>query len=264
VHLSYYDQESAELDESQRVIDYIKDEAELIGDGQGALITAAQMLERFLFPAAAHYTPIGRLSGGERRRLYLLRKLIGAPNVLLLDEPTNDLDIQTLALLEDYVDEPESRNDEGFSGAVIVVSHDRYFLDRTVSRLLAFEGDGAVVEYPGGYSAYAEARLQLENAKAASASPKRSEPKPASPLPSTLPTAKPRKLTFKESRELADLEGRIAALEAQQAALHSQINTSSGEYQALLRLTAELERVSAALEAAVERWGALAEIAEGS
>jgi ATP-binding cassette subfamily F protein uup len=174
------------------------------------------------------------------------------------------LDIQTLALLEDYVDEPESRNDEGFSGAVIVVSHDRYFLDRTVSRLLAFEGDGAVVEYPGGYSAYAEARLQLENAKAASASPKRSEPKPASPLPSTLPTAKPRKLTFKESRELADLEGRIAALEAQQAALHSQINTSSGEYQALLRLTAELERVSAALEAAVERWGALAEIAEGS
>src|SRR6266508_1958156 len=262
--MSYYDQESAELDEAQRVIDYIKDGAELIGDGQGALITAAQMLERFLFPAAAHYTPIGRLSGGERRRLYLLRKLIGAPNVLLLDEPTNDLDIQTLALLEDYLDEPESRNDEGFSGAVIVVSHDRYFLDRTVSRMLVFEGDGVVVEYPGGYSAYAESRLQIESARAERSKPKRSEPKPAHPRPSALPAAKPRKLTFNEARELAGLEGRIAALEAEQAALHSQINTSSGEYQALLRLTAELERVSAELEAAVERWGALAEIAEGS
>src|SRR5215217_4044213 len=221
------------------------------------------MLERFLFPAAQHYTPIGRLSGGERRRLYLLRKLMGAPNVLLLDEPTNDLDIQTLALLEDYVDEPESRNDEGFSGAVIVVSHDRYFLDRTASRTLAFEGDGAIVEYPGGYSAYAEARLQIESAQAESAKPKRAEQKPANTPPSNLP-AKPRKLTFKETRELAGLEDRIAALEAEQGALQAQINTSSGDYQALLRLTAELERVSAELETAVERWGALAEIAEGS
>jgi ABC transport system ATP-binding/permease protein len=263
VHLSYYDQESAELDESQRVIDYIKDGAELIGDGQGALITAAQMLERFLFPPEAHYTPIGRLSGGERRRLYLLRKLMGAPNVLLLDEPTNDLDIQTLALLEDYLDEPESRNDEGFSGAVIVVSHDRYFLDRTASRTLAFEGDGAIVEYPGGYSAYAEARVQIESAQAESAKPKRIEQKPANSSPSSL-SAKPRKLTFKETRELAGLEGRIATLEAEQAALQTQINTASGDYQALLRLTAELERVSGELEAAVERWGALAEIAEGS
>jgi ATP-binding cassette subfamily F protein uup len=264
VHMSYYDQESTELDESQRVIDYIKDGAELIGDGQGALITAAQMLERFLFPAAAHYTPIGRLSGGDRRRLYLLRKLMGAPNVLLLDEPTNDLDIQTLALLEDYLDEPESGNDQGFSGAVIVVSHDRYFLDRTVSRTLAFEGNGTIVEYPGGYSAYAEARSQIESAEAESAKPKRSEQKPASAPPSTLAAAKPRKLTFKEARELAGLEGRIAELEAEQAALHSQINVSTGDYQALLRLTAELERVSAELEAAVQRWGALAEIAEGS
>jgi ATP-binding cassette subfamily F protein uup len=147
---------------------------------------------------------------------------------------------------------------------VIVVSHDRYFLDRTVSRILAFEGDGAVVEYPGGYSAYAEARSQIESANIESSKPKRSEQKPANPQPSTLPAAKPRKLTFKETRELAGLEGRIAALEAEQETLLSQINASSGEYQALLRLTAELERVSAELEAAVERWGALAEIAEGS
>lgn len=264
VHMSYYDQESAELDESQRVIDYIKDGAELIGDGQGALVTAAQMLERFLFPAAAHYTPIGRLSGGERRRLYLLRKLMGAPNVLLLDEPTNDLDIQTLALLEDYVDETESRNDDGFSGAVIVVSHDRYFLDRTVTRTLVFEGDGAIVEYPGGYSAYAEARAQIESEQAESAKPRRGDQKPATPPPSAPTATRPRKLSFKETRELADLEGRIATLETKQADLQSQINSSSDDYQALLRLTAELERISAELEAAVERWGALAEIAEAS
>src|SRR5262245_34399551 len=125
VHLAYYDQESADLDESQRAIDYIKEGAELLRTGQGTTITASQMLERFLFPATAHYTPIGRLSGGERRRLYLLRKLITAPNVLLLDEPTNDLDIQTLTLLEDYLDEPESRRDEGFAGAVIVVANAR-------------------------------------------------------------------------------------------------------------------------------------------
>ena len=130
--------------------------------------------------------------------------------------------------------------------------------------MLAFEGDGAVVEYPGGYSSYAEARLQIEAAKAESAKPKRSEQKPTSPPPSALPATKPRKLTFKETRELAELEGRIAALEAEQTALHSQINTSSVDYQALLRLTAELERVSTALELAVNRWGALAEIAEGS
>jgi ATP-binding cassette subfamily F protein uup len=264
VHISYYDQESAELDESQRVIDYVKEGAELIGDGQGSLISAAQMLERFLFPAAAHYTPIGRLSGGERRRLYLLRTLMGAPNVLLLDEPTNDLDIQTLALLEDYLDEPERRSDQGFRGAVIVVSHDRYFLDRTVSRTLAFEGDGAVIEYPGGYSAYAEAYSQIEQAKAESAKPKRAEYKPASPQPSAPLAAKPRKLTFKETRELAELEDRIATLEARQGALEAQINASSGDYQALLQLTSELERVGAELEASVERWGALAEIAEGS
>ncbi|HEU5100400.1 MAG TPA: ABC-F family ATP-binding cassette domain-containing protein [Roseiflexaceae bacterium] len=264
VHLSYYDQESAELDGSQRVIDYIKEGAELLQDGQGALVTAAQMLERFLFPSAAHYTPIARLSGGERRRLYLLRKLIGAPNVLLLDELTNDLDIQTLTLLEDYLDEPETRRDTGFAGAVIVVSHDRYFLDRTVTRLLAFEGDGAVAEYPGAYTAYAEAREQFESLKVESSKGKRGEQQASSPQPSNIPTGKPRKLTFKEARELDGLEGRIAALEAEQAALQTQINAASGEYQALLRLTAELERVSAELEAAVERWSTLAEIAESS
>jgi ABC transport system ATP-binding/permease protein len=249
VHMAYYDQESAGLDESQRVLDYIKEGAELVRTSAGTLITAAQMLERFLFPPASHYTPIAKLSGGERRRLYLLRTLMAAPNVLLLDEPTNDLDIQTLSVLEDYLDD--------FAGALVVVSHDRYFLDRTVERLLAFEGDGRVIEYPGAYTAYAEivARRAAERA---------AEP-PARPKPAQLAASppRPRKLTFKEARELEGLEGRIAVLEAEQAVLSGRVNAAGDDYQELIRLTAELERVGAALEAAVERWGELAEIAEG-
>jgi ATP-binding cassette subfamily F protein uup len=250
VHLAYYDQESAGLDEQQRVIDYIKAGAELVQTGDGGLITAAQMLERFLFAHGVHYTPIGRLSGGERRRLYLLRTLMAAPNVLLLDEPTNDLDIQTLGVLEDYLDD--------FAGALIVVSHDRYFLDRTVERLLSFEGEGRVVEYPGSYSFYAEqaaARRAAEEAARAA--------KPAArPAPAAAAPARPRKLSFKEQRELQELERRIPELEARQAELELQLNGSASDYQALQRLTAELERASADLEAAFERWAALAELAE--
>jgi ABC transport system ATP-binding/permease protein len=247
VQIAYYDQESAGLDESQRVIDYIKEGAELVRTNAGTLISAAQMLERFLFAPTMHYSLIGKLSGGERRRLYLLRTLMAAPNVLLLDEPTNDLDIQTLAVLEDYLDD--------FAGAVISVSHDRYFLDRVAERLLAFEGDGALVEYPGSYSFYAEviARRRAE----APAAPER-------PKQATAASARPRKLSFKEQRELQGLEGRIAELETAQTDLSQRINTAGDDYQALLRLTAELERVGTELEAAVERWAELAEIAEGA
>ena len=249
VHIAYYDQESAGLDESQRVIDYIREGAELVRTAEGSLVSAAQMLERFLFPPTAHYTPIARLSGGERRRLYLLRTLMAAPNVLLLDEPTNDLDIQTLAILEDYLDD--------FAGALIVVSHDRYFLDRTAEHLLAFEGDSRVVEYPGSYSYYAE--VAAERATEAIAAAERPKPKPAPPAA----PARPRKLNFKEQRELHELEGRVASLEATQANLAERVNAAAGgDYQELLRLTAELERVGKELEAAVERWAELAEIAE--
>jgi ATP-binding cassette subfamily F protein uup len=251
VHIAYYDQESAGLDETQRVIDYIRDGAELVQTAQGSLVSAAQMLERFLFPSAAHYTPIGRLSGGERRRLYLLRTLMAAPNVLLLDEPTNDLDIQTLAILEDYLDD--------FAGALIVVSHDRYFLDRTAEHLLAFEGDGRVVEYPGSYSYYAE--VTTERAADEISPAERSKPK----VTPQSPPARPRKLSFKEQRELHELEGRIAELERAQADLAARVNAAAGgDYQELLRLTAELERVGGDLETAVERWAELAEIAEGA
>jgi ATP-binding cassette subfamily F protein uup len=207
------------------------------------------MLERFLFRSSAHYSLIATLSGGERRRLYLLRKLIDAPNVLQLDEPTNDLDIQTLSVLEDYLDT--------FAGTVIVVSHDRYFLDRTVERTLAFE-DGAVVEYPGGYSAYAEAVARREASIAEQAI--RAKPKPVA---APAPVARQRKLSFAEARELRELEGKMTELEAEQASLGAQINTSSSDYQAIQRLSARLEQVTAALEVTFERWAALAEIAEG-
>jgi ABC transport system ATP-binding/permease protein len=249
VHTAYYDQESAGLDEAQRVIDYIREGAELVQTTQGSLVSAAQMLERFLFPSAAHYTPIGRLSGGERRRLYLLRTLMAAPNVLLLDEPTNDLDIQTLAVLEDYLDD--------FAGALIVVSHDRYFLDRTAEHLLAFEGDGQVVEYPGSYSYYAEVIAERATDEVTLAE----QPKP--PIVSQSAPARPRKLSFKEQRELHELESRIAALESAQADLAARVNAAAGgDYQELRRLTTELDRVGGELETAVERWAELAEIAE--
>lgn len=250
VYLSYYDQENMELDESMRMIDYVKEGAELIRASEDQLLTAAQMLERFLFPASTHYTLIAKLSGGERRRLYLLRKLIEAPNVLLLDEPTNDLDIQTLAVLEDYLD--------SFAGTVISVTHDRYFLDRIVERTLAFE-DGSIREYPGGYSVYAEAQSRREAEQAALARPK---PRAAIP-PKPDSAARPRKLSFQEARELRELEGSITQLEQQQADLSEQINAAGSDYQALQRLSLELEQATAALEQAIERWATLAEIAEG-
>ncbi|HEY6403260.1 MAG TPA: ABC-F family ATP-binding cassette domain-containing protein, partial [Blastocatellia bacterium] len=148
--IGYYDQENREFDESQRLIDYIKDVAERIQTVDGDWITASQMLDRFLFPPAMQYQPIATLSGGERRRLYLLRVLMGAPNMLLLDEITNDLDISTLSALEDYL--------ETFPGCLLVVSHDRYFLDRAVDYIFRYEGAGKIHEYPGDYSAFMEIR----------------------------------------------------------------------------------------------------------
>ncbi|MFN2416240.1 MAG: ABC-F family ATP-binding cassette domain-containing protein, partial [Pyrinomonadaceae bacterium] len=168
VRVGYYDQESRALDEEERVIDYIRAVAERVETADGSFITAGQMLERFLFTGAMQYAPIAKLSGGERRRLYLLRVLMGAPNLLLLDEPTNDLDIQTLITLEDYLD--------GFPGNLIVVSHDRYFLDRTVEHVFRFEGGGRLREYPGNYSAFLEARRKEESEAAPEESPAKARP----------------------------------------------------------------------------------------
>jgi ATP-binding cassette subfamily F protein uup len=250
IHLAYYDQESAGLDETQRVIDYVREAAELVKGASGAMVAASQMLERFLFPPDAQWALIGTLSGGERRRLYLLRTLLIAPNLLLLDEPTNDLDIQTLTVLEDYL--------ETFNGAVIVVSHDRYFLDRTVQHLVAFEAEGLLREYPGGYSDYALYRAQQQALQSAPAKPR------ASGSVKTDATApqRPRRLTFKEQRELADLEQRIADLEEQKTTLAHQLNNAGDDYQSYQRLAENLAQLDASLEMAVERWAELAELAE--
>lgn len=245
--IGYYDQDNRELNGSQRVIDYIREVAERIETADGQAITASQMLEKFLFPPAMQYDLISRLSGGEQRRLYLLRVLMGAPNLLMLDEPTNDLDIQTLVRLEEYLD--------SFAGCLVVVSHDRYFLDRTVESIFRFEGTGRIKQYPGAYSAFLEAR-QSEAAETIEA--KTSVPK------STLSagtSAGPRKLSFKERREFEELEKRIELSEARKAELERVLAASSSDFVAVEAAYIELQSLNRELEEDVDRWAALAEIA---
>lgn len=159
IHFGYFDQHSDDLAENGdlRVIEYLKNVSELVKTSDGSVITASQMLERFLFYGNQQYAPINKLSGGEKRRLFLLKVLMAAPNVLILDEPTNDLDVQTLAVLEEYL--------EDFNGCVIVVSHDRYFLDRTVDMVFSFEAEGEVRLYPGNYSIYLEHKKMRQSRK---------------------------------------------------------------------------------------------------
>src|SRR5262252_138568 len=259
--IGYYDQENREFDESQRLIDYIKDVAERIRTADGGWITAGQMLDLFLFPPAMQYQPIATLSGGERRRLYLLKILMGAPNLLLLDEITNDLDIATLSALEDYL--------ETFPGCLVVVSHDRYFLDRTIDYIFRFEGAsegatdgrGRIREYPGDYSAFIEMR-DRENAERSltetvtkGASERREESGPARDS-----TAK-RKLSFKERRELDVLETRIPAAEARKAEVERELDANSSDHVLVHRLYEELQSLNEQLNLDLDRWTELAEMA---
>ena len=252
VRFGYYDQENRALNEEQRVLDYIREVAERIETADGSFITAGQMLEKFLFPGALQYAPIAKLSGGERRRLYLLRVLMSAPNVLLLDEPTNDLDIQTLVTLEDYLD--------NFAGCLIVVSHDRYFLDRTVEHIFRFEGEGRVREYPGNYAAFLEARGREERATAtaAAAAPlaagRAAKTERAAPSP-----AIKRKLSFKEQRELEALEARIEAAEGRQAQIEIELAANSSDAYLVNQLFEERETLAAQLARDLDRWAELAE-----
>ncbi len=248
VQLAYYDQQSSGLAESQRVIDYIREAAELVRGSDGALVAASQMLERFLFTGEQQWSLIGTLSGGERRRLYLLRQLIEAPNVLLLDEPTNDLDLQTLTILEDYLDD--------FNGVVVVVSHDRYFLDRVVQRTLAFEGDGNLTEYPGGYSSYAAHQAERLASRPAQAQTK------AKLMPQPAQAAGSRRLSSKERRELTQLEQQINDLETRRDELGTALNSAGDDYACYTDLATQLQVIEVALEASFTRWAELAEIAE--
>ncbi|MEW9669057.1 ATP-binding cassette domain-containing protein [Ammoniphilus sp. 3BR4] len=249
VRISYYDQESMDLDPSMKVIDYIKEGAEVIYGADGSVLTASQMLERFLFPPNIQWTTISRLSGGEKRRLYLLRILMEQPNVLLLDEPTNDLDIQTLTILEDYLDQ--------FPGAVIIVSHDRFFLDRTVDRLFYFGEGGKLHPYYGNYSEY----LEMKKSEEALQKQEKKEVKQEVSQPNT---PKARKMSFKEQKEFEQIENRIALLEERSQELLTLINEAGGDYQQLAALSEEQEKVAKELDEALERWAELSELAEGS
>ena len=264
IHFGYFDQHSEDVikNPDQRVIDYLKETAELVKTVDGSVITASQMLERFLFPPNQQYAPIQKLSGGERRRLFLLQVLLQAPNVLILDEPTNDLDVQTLAVLEDYLEE--------FNGCVIIVSHDRYFLDRTVETVFAFEQDGFIRQYPGNYSVYFEQKQAAATAAQADAK-KQAAPDPRPPVavtPDPTPTAAPaatkaKKLSYKEKREYEQLETQIPAMEAEKIALEKTLyHNAPADYSEMQQLSEKLATLSHAIEAATERWLELAERAE--
>ncbi|OUQ58947.1 ABC transporter [Flavonifractor sp. An112] len=246
VRFGYFRQEVPDMDGDTRVIDYVKEIGNNIETAEG-MLTASQLLEQFLFPVEVQWSPICKLSGGEKRRLYLLSVLAAAPNVLLLDEPTNDLDIQTLSILEDYLDT--------FPGAVIAVSHDRYFLDRVVRRVFAVEGDGSVRAYPGGYTEYLDAKRAEEKAKAPKISTSdKGKERPAAP--------KKLKFSYKEQREFETIDDDIAALEEQIAQVQAEQAAKATDYVALQELQEKQSQLEAALEEKMERWVYLNDLAE--
>ena len=252
VHIGYYDQESRALNDEQRVIDYIRDVAEYVTTNEGVQVTAGKMLERFLFTPDAQYAVIGNLSGGERRRLYLLRVLMGSPNVLLLDEPTNDLDIPTLIALEEYLDE--------FAGALIVVSHDRYFLDRTIDKLFRFEPGGRVREYPGDYTAYLAAREREEVERKQTEAPRELTNPAAAPTPEKL---KSKKLSFREMREFEAVEQRIADSEKRLPEIEKELADAASDAGRVHELFVEQQDINTQLETDLSRWAELADRLEG-
>lgn len=245
VKIAYYTQEGEDMDENKRMIEYIKETAQIVETSDGKTISAAQMLERFLFTSYTHGTPIRKLSGGEKRRLYLLKILMTAPNVLLLDEPTNDLDTQTLTVLEDYLEE--------FPGVVITVSHDRYFLDKVAEQLLILQGEGSIDSFYGNYSEYLEKEAAQEAQKTALA------PKPVAKAPEK---EKKKKMTFKETKEWEEIDEIIAATETELETVSAEMATAGSDFSKLQELMKKEAELNGKLEYLMERWEYLAEIAE--
>jgi len=242
VKIGYYTQDAEELDGNQRMIDYIKEEAEVIHTKDGSIITAEQMLERFLFSRPQQWTYIRRLSGGEKRRLYLLKVLMKEPNVLLLDEPTNDLDTQTLGVLEEYLDH--------FPGVVITVSHDRYFLDRVTDRLLVFKGKGEIDRFDGNYSDYLSEQKEKETQK-------------VKPEKTTEKSKKPKtKLSYHEQKEWETIEDEITELEEQMTAIESRIAEAGSDSDKVQELYAEQQKIETELEDKMNRWEELSNLIE--
>ncbi|MBR2219811.1 MAG: ABC-F family ATP-binding cassette domain-containing protein [Phascolarctobacterium sp.] len=245
VKIGYFSQHSEFPNTNQMVLEYIKEVNNYIDTADGMRISAAQMLERFLFPPDLQWVPVNKLSGGEQRRLYLLRVLMSAPNVLILDEPTNDLDIPTLSVLEDYLD--------SFAGAVIAVSHDRYFLDRFANKIFALQAGGMLRQYNGGYSDY-EAVMLEEQATAIKANKPvvKEEPK----------TTNKKKMTYSERLELQNIDQEIARTEAEIKMLGLEINSCGSDFVKLNELTKKQEEAQTRLDALVDRWAYLSELAE--
>lgn len=245
------------MDPNQRVIDYIKDTAEYVRTEDG-LVSASAMLERFLFPSSQQYSPIGKLSGGERRRLNLLRVLMEAPNILVLDEPTNDLDTETLAILEDYLD--------SYDGIVITVSHDRYFLDRIAKRIFAFEGEGKITQYEGGYTDYMQKRPKQDSSllsmSGAIAEKNQEEKNVVKDSKATWGGgAKKLKFSYNEQKEYETIEEDIEALETRIAEIEKEILKNSRDFVKLNELSKEKEEREEALMLKMERWEYLEELA---
>lgn len=270
VKIGFFTQENVDMDQNLRVIEYIRNVAEQIETRKGS-ISASQMLERFLFPPGVQWTPIAKLSGGEKRRLYLLSILMGAPNILLLDEPTNDLDIQTLTILENYLDE--------FPGAVITVSHDRYFLDRIAERIFSFEGNGYINKYAGNYSDYKEAyeREQLQNEQQISSGARRKEAggpslknednKGSGQADTESPSGRgqkerPLKFTFKEQKEFEEIDDKIANQESAIEEIKHEIDQASSNFEKLQELLEQQKKLEEELDYLVERWAYLYELAD--
>lgn len=264
IKIGYYTQEIenskdagiAYMDPEEKVIDYIRNTAEYVRTTEG-LVSATMMLERFLFPSSQQYSPIGKLSGGERRRLNLLRVLMEAPNVLILDEPTNDLDIKTLTILEDYLD--------SYDGIVIAVSHDRYFLDRVVRRIFAFEGDGEIRQYEGGYTDYRnrleEEGRQMPGMSQSAVAETGTQTNTAPDSKATWTSGKKLKFSYKEQREYETIEDDIAALEQKVEDLDNEMAANATNAAKLRELMEEKEQTEAALEEKMERWEYLEELA---
>lgn len=264
VKIGYFAQEVPDMDTNQRVIDYVRDIADYVPTREGR-ISASQMLERFLFTPDMQYSPIGKLSGGEKKRLYLLSILISAPNCLILDEITNDIDIPTLTILEDYLD--------SFLGIIILVSHDRYFLDNVVDRIFAFEGNGQIRQYEGGYTDYLETRRRMgfsddgENSsfsgkgkKSTEKSSDKKEKASAKEWKKNSPTKL--KFSFKEQKEYETIDEDIAALEEKIEQLDQEMAAYASQYTKLSELTKEKEEAEQALEEKMDRWVYLNDLAE--
>ncbi|QQZ11095.1 ABC-F family ATP-binding cassette domain-containing protein [Heyndrickxia vini] len=246
VNIAYYQQENEELDESKRMIEYIREQGDIVTTSEGESISATQMLERFLFPLNTHGTPIRKLSGGEKRRLYLLKLLMGKPNVLLMDEPTNDLDTQTLTVLEDYLEE--------FPGVVITVSHDRYFLDKTSEQLLVFNGEGQIDRYYGIYSEYLEQNAKIE---------KKVSEKEKSDVPvAEKKPLKKKKLSYNEQKEWDEIDGEIEKTENDIESIQHELNQVGSDFEKAQQLTEELDQLNIRLEHLIERWSYLSELVE--